>query len=225
MGDSNPASSHVETNLKLEKHGEEDKVNVTLFKKIIKSLRYVCNNRPDIGFVVGLVSRYTSKPSVSHMDAGRRILRYIKGSIDYGILFRQDSEREEVTITCFSDDDWYGDKEDRRSTTRYFFQVFAAPISWCSKKQPVVALSSREAEYIAGSYAVCDAIWIRSALEEMEVKVKNPLVLQIDNKSASNQAKNPVLHGRSKHIEGRFHFLREKVNRGELEVRHCTSEA
>ena len=86
----------------------------------------------------------------------------------------------------------------------------------------MVALSSCEAEYIAGSYDACQATWIRSVLEEMEVEVKKPLVLQIDNKSVINLAKNPVLHGRSKHIEARFHFLREKVNRGELEVRHCS---
>ena len=89
----------------------------------------------------------------------------------------------------------------------------------------MVALSSCEAEYIAGSYAACQAIWIIFVLEEMTVEVKKPLVLQIDNKSAINLAKNPVLHGRSKHIEARFHFLREKVNQGELDVRHCSSEA
>ena len=76
----------------------------------------------------------------------------------------------------------------------------------------MVALSSCEAEYIAGSYVACQAIWIRYVLEEMEVEVKKPLVLQIDNKSAINLAKNPVLHRRSKHIEARIHFLREKVN-------------
>ena len=89
----------------------------------------------------------------------------------------------------------------------------------------MVALSSCEAEYIVGFYAACQAIYIRSVLEEMTVEVKKPLVLQIDNKSAINLAKNPVLHGRSKHIEVRFHFSREKVNLGEIEVRHCSSEA
>jgi len=88
------------------------------------SLRYVCNSRPDIGFIVGLVSRYMSEPRVSHMKAARRILRYLKGLIEYGILFRQDYEGEEATITYFSNVDWCGDKEDRRSTTKYFFQVF-----------------------------------------------------------------------------------------------------
>ncbi|XP_058734028.1 secreted RxLR effector protein 161-like [Vicia villosa] len=151
-----------------------------------------------------------SEPRASHMKAARRILRYLKGSIDYGILFRRDSEDREATITCYSDADWGGDEEDRRSTTGYFFQVFGAPISWCSKKQHVMELSSREAEYIAGSYATCQAIWIRPVLEEIEVEVKKPFMLQIGYKSAINLAKNPVLHGRSKHIEARVHFLMKK---------------
>ncbi|XP_058746893.1 secreted RxLR effector protein 161-like [Vicia villosa] len=215
MKDWNPASSLIEPNVKLEKHGEEDKVNATLFKQIIGSLRYVCNSRPDIGFAVELVSRYMSEPRVLHMKAARRILIYLKGSINCGILFRQESGGKEAIVNYFSDVDWCGDKEDRRSTTGYFFQVFGAPISWCLKKQPVVALSSCEAEYIAGSYVACRAIWIRTLLEEMEVEVKKSSVLQIDNMSAINLVKNPVLHGRSKHVEARFYFLREKVNRGE----------
>ncbi|XP_058769050.1 uncharacterized mitochondrial protein AtMg00810-like [Vicia villosa] len=116
MDDSNPTSSPVKTNLKLEKHGEEYKVDVTSFKQIIGFLRYVCNSRPDIDFTVRLVSRYMSEPRVSHKKVARRILRYLKGSIDYGILFQRDSEGEEAT-----NDDWDGDKEDRRSTTGYFF--------------------------------------------------------------------------------------------------------
>ncbi|XP_058754774.1 secreted RxLR effector protein 161-like [Vicia villosa] len=181
MDDSIPASSPVEPNVKLEKNGEEDKVDVTLFKQIVGSLRYICNSRPDIGFTVRLVSRYMSEPKVSHMKAARIILRYLKGSIECRILFRRNFEDKEARVTYFLHVDWCGDKEDRRSTTGYFFQVFGAPISWCSKKQHVVALSSCEAKYIEGSYVACQAIWIRLELEEMEVKVKKPLVLQIDN--------------------------------------------
>lgn len=87
MLDSNSASSPIEPNLKLEKHGDEDKVGVTLFKQIVGSLRYACNNWPNIGFSVGLVSRYMYEPKVSHMKAARRILRYLKGSLSCGIIF------------------------------------------------------------------------------------------------------------------------------------------
>ncbi|XP_050896405.1 secreted RxLR effector protein 161-like [Lathyrus oleraceus] len=148
MDDSTPASSHVELNLKLEKHVEEDKVDKTLFKQIVGSLRYVCNIQPDIGFSVGSVRRYMSEPRVSNMKIARRILRYLKRSINYGILFPRDSESKEDEITFYLDVGWCGDEEDQRSTIGYFFQVFGAPISLCSRKQHVVALPSCEAEYI-----------------------------------------------------------------------------
>jgi len=155
----------------------------------------------------------------------QRILRYLKGTVNYGIFFPASSDDNDTVITCYSDSDWCGNKSDRRSTTGYFFKVSSAPISWCSRKQPVVALSSCEAEYIAGSYAACQAIWIESVLSELKIQVRKQIVLQLDNKSAITLAKNPVQHGRSKHIEARFHFLREHVTHGKLEVKHCPSES
>lgn len=121
MVDSNLASSPIEPNLKLEKHGDEDKVEVNLFKQIVGSLRYVCNSRLDIGFSVRLVSMYMDEPNVSHMKVARRIPRYLKESLNCGALILQDSESKEVVINCYSDVDWSGDKEDRRSTIGYFF--------------------------------------------------------------------------------------------------------
>lgn len=134
MEDSNSASSLVKPNLKLEKHWEKDKVDVTLFKQIIGSLRCVYNSRPDIGFSVGLVSRYMSQLRVSHIKVARRILIYLKGSTKYGIIIRRDSESKEDGINFYSNSDWYGDKEVRRRKIGYFFQVFGAPISWCLRK-------------------------------------------------------------------------------------------
>lgn len=104
------------------------------------------------------------------------------------------------------------------------FQFQGAPISWISKKQPVVALSSCEAEYIAGCYAACQAVWIDSLLNELGVNIQRPIKLMIDNKSAINLAKNPVSHGRSKHIETRFHYIREQVGKGKLHLAHCSTE-
>lgn len=99
-----------------------------------------------------------SKPMMSYIKAARRMLRYLKGSTNYGILFRRDSESKEAMVTCYSDADWCGDKEYQRSTTRYLFQVFGASISWCLRKQFVVALSSCETEHIEGSYVACQEI-------------------------------------------------------------------
>ncbi|XP_050889150.1 secreted RxLR effector protein 161-like [Lathyrus oleraceus] len=129
MVGSNPASSPFEPNLKLEKREEEDMVNVNLFKQIVGSLSYVCNSMPDIDFSVSLVSKYMDEHKVSYMKAARRILRYQKRSINYAIMFPRDSESKEAMSNCYSDVDWCGDKEDRRSTTGYFFQVFGVSIS------------------------------------------------------------------------------------------------
>lgn len=139
-------------------------MDATLFKQIVCFLRNMCNSEPDIGFSVGLMSRYMDDPKVSHMKDTRRISRYLKGTLNCGIIFPRSSYGNGAVITCYSDADWCGCKSDRRSTTGYFFQVFGTPISWCSKKQPVVALSLCEEKYIAGSYATCQAIWITSVL-------------------------------------------------------------
>lgn len=189
MVDSNLTSSPVEPNLKLKKHENEDKVDVTLFKQIVGSLRCVWKSRLDIGFSVGLVRRIMDESKVSHMKTVRRILRYLKWSINRGILFPRDSESKEDVINLYSNVDLCRDNEDWRSTHGYFFQVFGAPISWFSRKQHVVTLSSCDVEYIAESYVSCQVIRIIFMLEEVKVKVKKPLVLQIANKSAINLAR------------------------------------
>jgi len=104
------------------------------------------------------------------------------------------------------------------------FLINNAPIAWCSKKQPVIALSSCEAEYISGSYAACQAVWLEELLKEIKIRVKTPLQLKIDNVSAINLAKNLVSHGRSKQIEVRFHFLIDLVNKERIEVVYCNTE-
>lgn len=116
------------------------------------------------------------------------------------------SDQEEAFITCFSDVDWCGDKVDKRSTAGYLFKLYWALISWCSRKQLVVPLSSCEEECISGSYAVFQAIWIGLVLKELKIQVKNPITMQIEDRSAINMDKSPILHGRSKHIEAQSVF-------------------
>ncbi|GAU13535.1 hypothetical protein TSUD_346390 [Trifolium subterraneum] len=128
-----------------------------------------------------------------------------------------------LELNEFSDADWCGDKVDRRSTTGYVFKFQNAPVSWCSKKQSVIALFSCEAEYVAGSLAACQANWLQSLLSEMKIIDNITVMLKIDNKSAINLAKNPVSHGKSKHIETMFHFLRDQVNKGKLNLEYCST--
>ncbi|GAU33536.1 hypothetical protein TSUD_143290 [Trifolium subterraneum] len=135
-----------------------------------------------------------------------------------------DGSSDSVDTTMFRQlIDWCGDKVDRRSTSGYVFKFQNAPISWCSKKQSVIALSSCEAEYVAGSLAACQANWLQSLLSEMKIIDNITVMLKIDNKSSINLAKNPVSHGKSKHIETRFHFLRDQVNKGKLSLEYCST--
>lgn len=218
------AATPVETNSKLPFVESEEKVDATLYKQIVGSLRFVYNSRPDITFGVGLISRFMSDPRANHMIAAKRILRYLKGTADFGLLFPRAKEEVNGEIVAYSDSDWCGDQMDRKSTSGYFFRFLGAPISWCSKKQGVVDLSSSEAEYIAAAQAACQILWLESLLEEMKIKHAKPVQLQVDNKSSISLARNPIALGRSKHIETKFYFLRDQVTIGRIEVVYYNTE-
>jgi hypothetical protein len=224
MNECNSISNPCDTNLKLEECSDEEMVDSTMFKQIVGSLRYLCNSRPDICFVVGIISRFMNSPRKSHLIAAKRILRYVKGTVNYGVLFPKHEAKSDVKLVGYSDSDWSGDRVDRRSTSGYVFLLNGTAISWSSRKQPVTALSSCEAEYVAGSYAACQLVWLESLIIELKCDLVKPVQLLIDNQSAINLAKNPVSHGRSKHIETRFHFLREQVISGKIEVLHCPTK-
>ncbi|XP_058776407.1 secreted RxLR effector protein 161-like [Vicia villosa] len=221
MLNSKPVSTPVDTGVKLSLANEEKEVKSTLFKQIVGSLRYLCHTRPDIAYGVGLISRYMVKPTTSHLVAAKRILRYVKGTRSYGIQYCKGQDGD---LVGYSDSDWSGDKDDRKSTAAYVFMIGNADFSWSSKKESVVALSSCEAEYIAASMAACQAQWINMLLMELKLIKNERMELIIDSKSAIDLAKHPVAHGRSKHIETKFHFLRDQVNNGKLEVEHCRTE-
>lgn len=127
-------------------------------------------------------------------------------------------------LTGFSDSDSAGSLDDRRSTGSMCFYVNESLITWVSQKQRCVALSSCEAEFMAATAAACQAIWIRNVLSQIMDEQVDPVILFIVNKSALDLAKNPVFHGRSKHIHVRYHFIRECMERGEITLRHINSE-
>jgi hypothetical protein len=225
MSNCNPAITPMETGVKLSKNSEDELVDPTLYKQIIGSLRYLCNTRIDLCHSVGLLSRFMDQPRMCHLTAAKRVLRYVKGTNDHGILFpNQKNNSKKLEAYVYSDSDWGGDMDDRKSTAGYLFMIGNAPISWCSKKQGIVALSSCEAEYVAASFAACQAYWIEMLLSELKTVEATKMRLLVDNKSAIDMANNPVSHGRSKHIERRFHFLRDQVNKEKLELEYCNTE-
>ncbi|XP_074360286.1 secreted RxLR effector protein 161-like [Apium graveolens] len=151
------------------------------------------------------------KPTVLHKNAVKRILRYVKGTLDFGLVYSKNSGNN--MLVGYSDSDLAGQTDDRKSTGGVAFYLNNSLITLVSQKQRCVALSSCEAKFMAATAATCQAIWLRNLLSKITGENVGPVILYIDNKSAIDLAKNPVFHGRSKHIDIRYHFIRECVER------------
>ncbi|XP_073222347.1 secreted RxLR effector protein 161-like [Cicer arietinum] len=171
MVDCNPTVTPIGCNAKLGTETEEELDDSTLFKQVVASLRYLCNTRPDIFYSVGVISRLMENPRKSHWLAAKKIMRYIKGTFEYEILFATEIKQENGNLVGYSDSDWCRDKGDRRSTKGYLIKFMKTPIARSSMKQPVIALSSCEVEYIAGSYAACQALWLESLIAELKIEM------------------------------------------------------
>ncbi|KAM3206760.1 hypothetical protein ACQJBY_062115 [Aegilops geniculata] len=196
-------------------------VDATRYRSIIGSMRYLVNTHPDIAYAVGVASRFMETPGKQHWAIIRQILRYVRGTLNYGCTYKAG---EGTVLTGFSDSDHAGDLTDRKSTTGLVFFMGPSVITWSSQKQKIVALSSCEAEYIAAATAATQAVWLRGLVSEMLGTEKQKVQLKIDNKSAIELSKNPVHHERSKHIDLRYHYIRECVEERKVEVEHVRTE-
>jgi hypothetical protein len=175
---------------------------------------------PDIAFSVSVVSRYASNPTQVHMKAVKRIFRYLRGTIDLQLVYKGPID----TLKGYSDADWAGDLDTRRSTSGYAFNVGSAVISWSAKRQATVALSSCEAEYKAQTEATKEAIWLQSLISQLTHEEPCATVIFCDNQGAIALAKNPQFHARTKHIEIQHHFVREKVNEGKVRLEYMPTD-
>lgn len=168
-----------------------------------------------MAYSISVLSQFMAKPLESHWNAAKRVLRYLCGTVHFGILYT------DVTLAGFSDSDWAGNLDDRRSITGYAFNIGSGVIAWSSKKQSTVALSSCEAEYQALCAATCEAIWLRRLLKDAGKEQKQPTSIKSDNQSTIKLAYNPVFHKNTKHIDTQFHFVREKIQSNEIAVEYC----
>ncbi|XP_038889348.1 secreted RxLR effector protein 161-like [Benincasa hispida] len=167
MKNCNSVITLVEPYLKLTKDHEGKKVNNTLYKQILGILMYLIATRPNIMYVVNLISRFMESPTELHLLAAKRILRYLKGTLSLGILYQKG---EKLNLVGFSDSDYVGDLNVRKSTSGYVFMLCSGAISWSSKKQPIVTLSTTEAELVAATSCACQAIWLRNILENLHYR-------------------------------------------------------
>ena len=211
MSDCNASKTPMECRLKLDRNGEGLEVESTCFRRIIGCLRYLTLTRPDLVYSVSYLSRFMSKSYSNHMTAAKRILRYVKGTINFGLKYKSD---EGSDLIGYCDNDYTGDLDDRKSTSGFIFFLGTNPIAWNCSKQKVIALSSCKAEYISSTMSVCQGIWIIRFMHELNGCEEKCFDVCIDNKSAIEISRNPVHHGRTKHIDVRFHFIRKCVEEG-----------
>ena len=198
----------------------EEAFDQQLYQSVVGSLMYLATcTRPDIAYAVGMLARFASKPNRSHWTAAKRVLRYLRGTDNLGILYKGESE-----IQGYSDADWVGDTDDRKSTSGYFFLIAKGPVSWKSRKQSTVALSTAEAEYVALSAAIQECMWIQRLLSELGNPPDGPTTILEDNQSSIAMARNPQFHGRAKHINIKHHFVREQGSNGSTKLQYCPTE-
>ena len=221
MDKCNSVKNPIVPGCKLSKDEEGTKVDSSMFKQVVGSLMYLTATRPDLMYGVGLISRFMSRPTEQHWLAAKRLLRYLMGTLNLGIFYKKGGCKQ---LTAYSDSDFAGDIDDRRSTTGCVFLISSGAVSWLSKKQPVVSLSTTEAEYIAAASCACKCVWLSRVLEQLGYEQKECTTILCDISSSIKLSKNPVLHGRSKHIDIRFHFLREMVKENVVNLSYCKTQ-
>ena len=218
MKDAKPVSTPVDISSKMNIDSDSPPVDELLYQSAVGSLLYLSSwTRPDIAFAVNTVAKYNSNPTMEHWKAVKRILRYLKGTSEQGIKYSKDSKEN---IIGYCDADWAGDRSDRKSTSGYVFHLAEAPISWRSKKQSCVALSTAEAEYVALASAAQEAVWLRELLRQLDGPVEEATTIFDDSQSAIAMAKNPQFHGRAKHIGIKYHYIRGEINNGTVKLQY-----
>jgi hypothetical protein len=225
MSDANPTRTPLNPGLRLQVEEPDDpEVYAHIpYREAIGSIMYaMTSTRPDIAFAVGLVSRYLNKPRVSHWKAVRQILAYIKGTLDVGLVFGGHQASEQMV--GYSDADWGNDLDTRRSVSGMAFVFAGAAVSWKSRRQATVALSSTEAEYIAAAEATAEAVWLQGLLDEIGVNQIRPTRMFEDNHGVIKLSRNDCEHTRTKHVDIKYKFVREKVQAGQIVLEAVPSE-
>ncbi|GJU24524.1 retrovirus-related pol polyprotein from transposon TNT 1-94 [Tanacetum coccineum] len=219
LEDSKPMKTPMSFDTKLTKDEECESVDSTKYRGMIGSLLYLTASRPDIMFSVCLCARFQEAPKTSHLEAVKRIFRYIKGTTHLGLWYPKGTDIETVV---YADSDHAGDYVDRKSTSGICTFVGCCLTSWFSKKQTALAISTTEAEYVSAEKACQQALWMKQALIDYDVRLDD-VPIMCDNKGAIDLSKNPVQHSRTKHIKIRHHFLLVNVQKGHISIEKVPS--
>ena len=203
-----PADTPIVPNHKLGEYTDQVPADKERYQRLVGKLIYLSHTRPDIAYAVSVVSQFMHCPSEDHMDAVIRILRYLKSSPGKGLMF---SKNNHLNVDGYTDADWAGNISDRKSTSGYFTFVGGNLVTWRSKKQKVVALSSAEAEFRGMAKGLCELLWLRRLLAEIGFAPSSEMNLFCDNKAAIDISHNPIQHDRTKHVEVDRHFIKHNL--------------
>ncbi|WVZ82160.1 hypothetical protein U9M48_029453 [Paspalum notatum var. saurae] len=217
MTDCNPCSTPVDTQTKLSEDAGPPVADPTAYRSLAGALQYLTFTRPDITYAVQQVCLHMHDPREPHLTALKPLLRYLRGTVDYGLLLHRSSSAD---LVVYTDADWAGCPDTRRSTSGYTVFLGGNLVSWSSKWQPVVSRSSAEAEYRAVANGVAEASWLRQLLTKLHSPLAKSTLVYCDNVSAVYLSTNPVQHQRTKHVEIDLHFVRDRVAIGDVRVLH-----
>jgi hypothetical protein len=196
-------------------------VDATLYTQIIGSLMYLTNTRPDTCFVVNTLSQYLVEPRHVHLVVANHVMRYLKGTLDYGLRYTGD---DDFRLYVYIDSDWVGSDFDRKNTSGCCFSLGSSMPSWKSRKQSSISLSKEEEEYIASCSTSCESIWPRNLLTGLFDMDMEATVILCDNQSCINMTENQVFHDKSKNIEIWYHYIRDMVHRGFVKIQYVGTD-
>jgi hypothetical protein len=216
-----PMNTPMEAKLKLMVDTSSDLIDATLYRQIIGSLMYLTNTIPNICFVVNTLSQFLVEPRHVHLEAAKHVMRYLKGTLDCGLSYDGDHN---FTLSGYTDSDWAESVVDRKSTSGCCFSLGSTMISWQSRKQSSISLSTVEAEYIAACSASCEAIWLRKLLTGLFDLDMEATMILCDNQSCIKMTENPVFHDRSKHIKIHYHYICNMVQREALKLLYVSTD-
>ncbi|XP_031259821.1 secreted RxLR effector protein 161-like [Pistacia vera] len=192
------------------------------YSSAIGSVMYsMISTRPDLSFAISLLSRFMSNPGIEHWVALKWTLRYINTTMYVGLEYCKRTPA--LDLVGYVDSDFAGDRDSRKSTTAYYFTLGGNCISWKSQLQPLVALSTTEAEYVAVTNAFKEAIWLQGILKEINL-MNGPVTVYSDSQSAIHLSKNPVYHERMKHVDVKYHFVRDQISKGTVNLLKIPTE-
>eukprot|EP00253_Pinus_taeda_P008084 PITA_08084 len=221
MEDSKPVCTPMITGCNLTANDESTVIHQPTYRSMVGSLLYLAGTRLDIMHAVGIVGRFQANPKETHLQAIKRIFKYLQGTQNYGLWYPRDTN---LMLHAYTDADWAGSVDDRKSTSGGEFFMGPKLVSWFNKKQGSIALSIAEAEYVAAASCCTQLLWMMQTLQDLQVTCTSPISIFCDNTSAISISKNPVMHSKTKHIPIKYHFLQEQVLEQKVKLEYVPSK-